>query len=205
MSTSKISWENDWFYPQATFDQEFIEQFGFFPGIREALITRQVHALEHGTVWMLTEIAEKYPAAWRKNYAELGGMSTEHGFHLYGAVDKTDLYRAVSQAGDRLRSGEWNLAVHPRCGTNFSVTLMLTTGLAGVASLLLPKDPLTQLLGMGTAAATAMAIAPEVGQYAQQYLTTAIPFNLSVDRIEENTDFQGKPSYFIRTHWHDAQ
>lgn len=205
MNAQNMSWESEWFYPQVTLDQQLIEQLSFVPGLQETLMVRQVHALEHATVWMLTEIAEQHPTEWRQNYAELGGMSTDQGFHLYGKVDKTDLYRAVSQAGDRLRSGEWQLAVHPRCGTNFSVTVMLTAGLAGAASWLLPKDPLTQILGMGTAAATAMAIAPEMGRYAQQYITTAIPFNLALGTIEESSDVLGNPSHFVRTHWHNAQ
>lgn len=205
MTANNLRWDNEWFAPQSTQDQDLIEQLGFLPGFKEMLIVRQVHALEHGTVWMLTELAEKYPAAWRTNYAELGGMSTENGFYLYGKVDKTDLYRAVSNAGDRLRSGEWNLAVHPRCGTNFSVTMLLTAGLASGASFLLPKDPFSQIVGMGTAAATALAIAPELGKYAQQYLTTAIPFNLALEEITESTDWSGNPSYFVRLRWQDAQ
>ncbi|AFY36781.1 hypothetical protein Lepto7376_0342 [[Leptolyngbya] sp. PCC 7376] len=198
-------WDEGWFVPQQTLDQELIAQLNFVPGLREALVVRQVHALEHGTVWMLTEIAEQFPAEWRRGYAELGGMSTEKGFYLYGAVDKTDLYRAVANAGDRLRSGEGNLAVHPRCGTNFSVTMFLTAGLAAGASWLLPKDPISQLVGMGTAAATAMAIAPEVGRYAQRYLTTAIPFNLAIEEIEESTDWTGNQSHFVRLRWQDSQ
>lgn len=197
-------WDEGWFVPQKTLDQELIAQFEFVPGFKEALMVRQVHALEHATVWLLTEIAEQFPAAWRQNYAELGGMSTEHGFYLYGSVDKTDLYRAVANAGDRLRSGEWNLAVHPRCGTNLSALLFVSAALVGGASFILPKDPLSQLIGMGSAAATAMAIAPEVGRYAQRYLTTAIPFNLKLVHIEESIDNQGNQSHFVRLQWQNS-
>lgn len=205
MTANNFPWHSDWFAPQTHQDQDLIAQFGFLPGLKEMLFIRQAHALEHATVWVLTELAQKYPAAWRRNYAELAGMSTEQGFYLFGEVDKTDLYRAVSTAGDRLRSGEWHLAVHPRCGTNLSVTLFLTAGLAGGASFLLPKDPLTQLFGVGTAAATALAIAPDLGKYAQQYLTTAIPFNLSLEEIQENTDVYGNRSHFVQLRWQNAQ
>lgn len=205
MAVNQAFWEDQWFYPQANLDQQLIEQLGFLPGLREMLMVRQIHALEHATVWMLTEIAEQHPAAWRRHYGELGGMSTENGFYLYGAVDKLDLYRAVHSAGDRLRSGEWDLAVHPRCGTNLSVTMLLTAGLAGGAAFLLPKDPMTQLLGMGSAAAAALAIAPEMGRYAQRYITTAIPFNLVLDKIEETTSWQGNQHHFIKLSWQDAQ
>lgn len=205
MTANTPFWENDWSSPQATLDQELVAQLGFIPGLKELLMVRQVHALEHATVWMLTEFAEQYPAAWRQNYAELGGMSTEKGFHLYGEVDKVDLYRAVNTARDRLQSGEWHLAVHPRCGTNLSVTMLLTAGLTGGASFLMPKDPFSQLVGMGTAAATALAIAPEFGKYAQQYITTAIPFNLAVEKIEASTDWTGQPSQFVQVRWQAAQ
>jgi hypothetical protein len=205
MAANNAFWEDQWFDPQVDLDQQLIEQLGFLPGLKEMLMVRQIHALEHATVWMLTEIAEQHPAEWRRNYGELGGMSTENGFYLYGNVDKVDLYRAVSHAGDRLRSGEWHLAVHPRCGTNLSVTMLLTAGLAGGAAWLLPKDPITQLLGMGSAAAAAMAIAPEIGRYAQRYITTAIPFNLAVGEIEESTDWQGNQSHFVKLSWQAVQ
>jgi len=205
MTANNTFWEDDWFQPHQTLDQQLSEQLGFLPGFKEVLKVRQIHALEHGTVWALTQMAEKHQAAWRQNYSQLGGMSTEKGFYLYGSVDKTDLYRAVSEAGDRLRSGEWDLALHPRCGTNLYVTMLLTAGLAGGFSWLLPKDPLTQIIGVGGAAAAATVFAPEVGRYAQRYITTAIPFNLVLEEIDEKTDLQGKASYFVRLRWQNSQ
>jgi hypothetical protein len=58
---------------------------------------------------------------------------------------------------------------------------------------------------MGSAAAAAMAIAPEIGRYAQRYITTAIPFNLAVGEIEESTDWQGNQSHFVKLSWQAVQ
>jgi len=54
---------------------------------------------------------------------ELGGLSTDQGFYLYGQVNTAALERAVRVA-QRLTTGEWHLAVHPRCGTNLSVGML---------------------------------------------------------------------------------
>ena len=39
---------------QTTQDAELIRQLPFIPGLREFLMLRQVHALEHATVWVLS-------------------------------------------------------------------------------------------------------------------------------------------------------
>lgn len=80
MTAHNFFWDGDWFSPQASQDQNLIAQLDFVPGLRELLFIRQAHALEHGTVWVLTELAERYPTAWRHHYAELSGMSTGQGF-----------------------------------------------------------------------------------------------------------------------------
>ena len=46
----------DFYYPQPDGDSELIEKLGFIPGLKEFLILRQVHALEHATVWMLSNL-----------------------------------------------------------------------------------------------------------------------------------------------------
>ena len=188
------------FSPQADDDSKILEQFGFVPGLKELLITRQVHALEHATVWVLSEIASQNGEDSPDN-ENLGGLSTERGFYLYGTVDRRDLHRAVRQALSRLQEGEWDLAVHPRCGTNLSVSLALTAGLALGVNFFLPKDPIGQLLGVGVAATMATQIAPDLGQSVQKYMTTAIPFNLEVVEISQTQDFWGRPAYFVEIRW----
>ncbi|MBP0014577.1 MAG: hypothetical protein J7545_20355 [Roseofilum sp. SBFL] len=183
------------FVPQATQDREILEQLGFLPGVKEFLMVRQVHALEHATVWVLTEFDRRGEL--------LGGMSTEQGFYLYGSVNPQTLQQAVYSALNRITSGEWNLAVHPRCGTNLSVALLLTAGFTLGVNWLMPKDPLGQLLGVGVAAMSASQLAPDLGPIAQRYVTTAIPFNLEIVRIEESQDMWGKPAHFVRVRWQD--
>jgi hypothetical protein len=97
------------------------------------------------------------------------------------------------------------LALHPRCGTNLSVTLALTAGLVLGTHLLLPRGPISQLLGLGLATAAAFQIGPDVGMSAQKYLTTAIPFNLTIVNIAPKADLWGRSGHFVQTEWQDLQ
>lgn len=194
-------WEFDWFAPQPHQDSELLQNLGFLPGLKELLILRQVHALEHATVWILSESASTNT----HDNDNLSGLSTEKGFYLYGNLKLIDLQRAVRRALNRLQSGEWQLAIHPRCGTNLSVSLLLTTAMVLGTATILPKFPLTQLLGIGLAATTANQLAPEVGSSVQRYLTTAIPFNLEVLEITQKPDMWGRSAYFVRVGWRDLQ
>ncbi|HEY9647636.1 MAG TPA: DUF6391 domain-containing protein [Chroococcidiopsis sp.] len=195
------------FSPRSTQDAEALNALGFMPGLKELLTLRQVHALEHATVWMLMEAAQAGRLIGHAgNTAEgdrlqLGGMSTEDGFYLYGAVGLADVQRAAGQALRRLQNGEWDLAIHPRCGTNLSVGMAIAVGLALGAHLVMPKDPLGQLVGFGLAATTAMQVAPDVGTVVQRYVTTAIPFNLAIHDIQRLGDRWGQPTHFIRVRW----
>lgn len=173
-------------------------------------MVRQVHALEHATVWVLSEKL----ASIRYNDEDfssqpdndtLGGLSTENGFYLYGEVDLLDLQRAVRQALQRCRQGEWQLALHPRCGTNVSVNLLLTATFAIAAHLILPRSPIEQILGLGIATTTAAQLSPDLGLSAQKYLTTAIPFNLALVEITATQDFWQRPAYFVEVRWQDLQ
>lgn len=189
------------FAPVPTQDADFLRQLSFVPGLKELLTVRQVHALEHATVWVLSEMAGGLVDGGMGD--RLGGMSTETGFYIYGAVDTEQLRRAAQTALHRMVGGEWNLAVHPRCGTNLSVGILLTAGLLMGAQLVLPKDPLGQILGLGLAATAAASIAPDAGQIAQRYLTTAIPFNLAILSVENQGDRWGQPTHFVRVTWVD--
>ncbi len=193
--------------PQTTQDADLLRSFNFVPGLKEFLMLRQVHALEHATVWVLSSRARPYRSEAVRSTAIdnelLGGMSTDRGFYLYGSVDADELSRAVQMALRRITAGEWDLAVHPRCGTNLSVGMLLTAGLAIGASALLPRGPIEQLVGLSLAAATAAHLTPDFGSLAQRYLTTAIPFNLALDRITTSYDPLGRPAHFIQVRWID--
>ncbi|MBD2387886.1 DUF6391 domain-containing protein [Cylindrospermum sp. FACHB-282] len=194
--------------PHPTQDADLLKQLSFIPGLKEILMVRQVHALEHATVWVLSESKSVYsptgePTKVQVDNERLGGLSTEKGFYLYGEVNISDLRRAVTLARQRLISGEWDLAVHPRCGTNLSVAMLLTAGLAVSVHLLLPFRPIEQLIGLGLAATTAAEIAPDVGFMAQRYLTTAIPFNLAIENIAIARDVWGRQGHLVQVGWQD--
>lgn len=196
-----------YFHPNQ--DTELLEQFGFIPGLKEVLVIRQVHALEHATVWMLsdavnkkTKLSTSYLSADNET---IGGLSTEKGFYLYGEINPLKLRRAVNLALIRLQQGEWNLALHPRCGTNSSVAAILTAGMAVTAHFALPRSPFHQIMGMGLAVITANYLAPDLGIYVQKYITTAISFNLKLDRITQITDKSGKVGYFVKLNWINKQ
>ncbi len=140
-------------------------------GVLDLQIVRRVrrnHAVEHATIHILTP---KY------SHQALAGRADTNGFFLYGRVDTAHVAEAVDNALERL-TGEPELAVHPRCGTNLVVSGLV----AGLASLLavasMPPDRrrgasaadvLPRLLLAGTAAALASA---SLGPMVQQRYTT---------------------------------
>ena len=200
-ATNCNSW--DWFYPRQTQDSELLQQLGFIPGLKDFLMLRQVHALEHATVWVLSSLDKsKTPT---EDNETIGGLSTEKGFFLYGDINPLKLRQAVRIALTRLQRGDWDLALHPRCGTNSSVAIALTTGMVVTTHLLLPREPIGQLLGMSLATMTASYFAPEIGMSVQKYITTAIPFNLKIEEIAETVDTWGRSAHFVRLQWQNLQ
>jgi hypothetical protein len=197
---------NQIYAPQPNQDTDLLQQLAFVPGLKELLMLRQVHALEHGTVWVLSNqypaIGLNDPNATADN-EQLGGMSTDQGFYLYGVVERSQVERAARQALRRLTRGEWQLAIHPRCGTNLSVEILLTSGLFLGSQVLLPKGPIEQVLGLGLAATTAAQLAPEIGMFIQRHLATAIPFNLEIVGVSAVTDLSGSPAHFVQVRWQE--
>jgi hypothetical protein len=189
-------------FPQPTQDADLLKQLSFVPGLKEILMLRQVHALEHATVWVLGQ-STSYSSNFQVDNELLSGLSTEQGFYLYGEVNISNLRRAVTLALHRLTNGEVDLAVHPRCGTNASVAMLLTAGLAVGMHLLLPFRPIEQLVGLGLAATTAAEIAPDIGTLAQRYVTTAIPFNLTIENITITRDVGGREAHFVKVRWRE--
>lgn len=193
-------WNFQFSSPSPERESELLKTLYFVPGLKELLMVRQVHALEHATVWVLSEAAKG-----TIDREELGGLSTEQGFYLYGKVNSDRLHCAVHIALGRLTSGEWDLAIHPRCGTNLSVGMLLTAGLVLGTHLLLPRSPIEQLLGLGIAATAATQLTPDLGSFAQRYLTTSIPFNLTIEDITPMPDIWGRSAQFIRVKWVEPQ
>ncbi|UFP96014.1 DUF6391 domain-containing protein [Gloeobacter morelensis] len=153
---------------------------------------RQVHALEHATIWVLSE---------QDPDLKLSGFSTDRGFFIYGPVDTGALLRAAHRALERINRGEENLAIHPRCGTNLSVGMLITAGVGLGASLFLPRRPLPQLVALGTAAVAASQLATGLGALAQRHLTTSIPRNLEIAGARTLSDLAGRHSHFVETRY----
>ena len=195
----------DFFQPQPNQDSQLLEQLGFLPGLKEILMLRQVHALEHATVWMLSELDSTSSHNSFHDNETIGGLSTDKGFYLYGEINPLKLKNAVCLALNRLKQGEWNLALHPRCGTNVSVAMVLTTGAIVTTYFLLPREPLGQLLGLGLATTFASWLAPDIGLSVQKYFTTAIPFNLKIREIAKTVDNLGRPAHFVSLKWQSLQ
>lgn len=187
------------FSPNSKQDRDLLNQLEFLPSLKEILTIRQVHGLEHATVWVLSELANS--GTTKASNESIGGMSTPQGFYLYGAINLSQLNQAVEKALQRITSGEWDLAVHPRCGTNLSVAMTLTAGLALGVNMLLPPRPIEQLLGFVIAVTAATQLAPGLGDLAQKYLTTAIPFNLRVINISLTKDLWGHTAHFVQVSW----
>ena len=125
---------------------------------------RRNHALEHATIHVLSE---------RVSPLRVMGRSDWSGFTIFGAVDTDNLTAAVTSALQRLRDGESQLAVHPRCGTNLA-TGMVLAGLASASALSgkrrSPADKALQLL-VGLAAA--FVLAEPLGVRVQEQITTS--------------------------------
>jgi hypothetical protein len=58
-------------FPQPTQDADLLRQLSFIPGLKEILMIRQVHALEHATVWVLSESKSAYSAKGKATNAQL--------------------------------------------------------------------------------------------------------------------------------------
>ncbi len=76
-------------------------------------IVRKNHALEHATINVLEERYGERP--------DLSGLAREDGFIIRGSLDPQEVYDAAREGLSRLKSGEYNLAIHPRCGTSVLV------------------------------------------------------------------------------------
>jgi plasmid stabilization system protein ParE len=153
---------------------------------------RQCHALEHGTVWVLSEW---YP------HLSLGGTSTDRGFYIFGSVTQERLEEAAREALRRFQQGAEELAVHPRCGTNLSAGILLLLLLTLGLSALLPRRPLAQTMGLGLAVYGTSVLSENVGAFAQRHITTAIPRNLEITGVQAQKDWLGRSGLFVAVRW----
>lgn len=125
---------------------------------------RRNHALEHAT---LNILSEKHP------HLRLVGRSDWSGFTVYGAVEIKELADTALAALHRLRAGEVQLAIHPRCGTNLAAgaTLASLVTLAALSGRRKPRWMRTLELVLGLGAA--LALAEPLGVKLQELVTTS--------------------------------
>jgi hypothetical protein len=140
---------------------------------------RRNHGLEHATVHILNK---------RHGRLSLVGHSDWNGFTLVGPIDTTEVKQAAHEALRRLRAGEKELAVHPRCGTVI-VTTGLMTALAAFLAISLDTGPRRRFrwgsIPAAILAATGAAIlAQPLGLLFQERFTTSgDPGNLEIKHI----------------------
>jgi len=81
-SSESSSFNFDFLAPHPNQDADLLQQLSFIPGLKEILMLRQVHALEHATVWLLGEHKHPYspPRTTTKQLDDelLGGLSIEN-------------------------------------------------------------------------------------------------------------------------------
>lgn len=150
---------------------------------------RRNHALEHATVHLLS----------RKNaHLSLIGRSDWNGFTLYGLIDTAEVREAAHEALQRLRRGERDLAVHPRCGTVLATTGILTA-LAAFLAISLDSGSKQRFrwssIPAAVLAATGAAIlAQPLGLFLQEhYTTTGNPGNMEI----RNVSLQPNPRVIV--------
>ncbi len=164
-----------------------IERLG---GLLRTNRVRRNHALEHAAISVITE---------RHPYVFLRGRSNSRGFWIYGEIDTVELRAAIEEALRRLRGGELELAIHPRCGTNLAVAGILSGLAAATAAQLQPRQ--NRFSYAVLASLGALMVAPRIGFEAQRHVTTlADPADLQVVSVERRRfPLTGETTHWVRT------
>ncbi len=129
-----------------------------------AQMVRQNHAIEHGTVTLLSQ---------RLSGVSLMGRSDLQGFTLFGEVDTQAIEDASNEALARLQAGEARLAVHPNCGTNLVTAGMLSGLAAMVAASGRNRSWADRVPSSLLAATLALIVAVPAGRWMQENVTTS--------------------------------
>ncbi|MFZ2097165.1 MAG: DUF6391 domain-containing protein [Anaerolineales bacterium] len=128
---------------------------------------RRNHALEHATLHTLSNLLP---------HTMLMGHSDFGGFWIIGDVQNESLHSAVLEALTRLRAGEYQLAIHPNCGTNY-ITAGTLAGLAGAAAMIGSggrlRDKLGRLPFAAALATLALIFSQPLGLLLQARVTTS--------------------------------
>ena len=156
---------------------------------------RRNHGLEHATIHILSR---------RHSNLALVGRSDWNGFTLYGPVDTAEVNHAAAEALHRLRRGEADLAVHPRCGTVLATTGIIT-GLAAFLAVGLDSGSGRRFrwgaIPAAVLAATAAAmVAQPLGMVFQKRFTVSgYPGNLEIKNISVQSTAAGVVMHRVNT------
>jgi hypothetical protein len=139
---------------------------------------RRNHALEHASI---NVISKKFP-----DYQILG-HSDARGFWLVTDLSTEDVTGAVTEALDRLRDGEHELAYHLNCGTNMAVAgiaagLGAFVGMWGVGKR--TRDKIERFPAVILLATLALILTQPLGKQVQKKVSTdPVPGNLQVTQV----------------------
>jgi len=155
--------------------------------------TRRNHGLEHATLNLL---AKTHP---RKPFA---GHSDTGGFWILGEIPTDELNQTITNALDKLRSGQSNLAIHQNCGTNLLVS-GFASGLAGAAGLIgvgkRPRDKFERIPVITLLSVLALIVSRPLGPIIQKNLTTSgTPGDLKVISITKQS-LNGISAHRVKT------
>jgi len=118
------------------------------------------HALEHATINVIEE---------RYGPSRLAGMARPDGFLIRGGAPAGLVLDAAQEALDRLRGGERQLAIHPRCGTTL-IASQLVLALTFLGVLLLTRQLTLWPFLAGLLAAGLLG--PRLSPWLQRWVTT---------------------------------
>ena len=129
--------------------------------------TRRNHGLEHATLNLLAKTHPGKPFA---------GHSDTGGFWILGEIPTDDLDQTITDALEKLRSGQSSLAIHQNCGTNLLVS-GFASGLAGAAGLIgvgkRPRDKFERIPVITALSVLALIVSRPLGPIIQKNLTTS--------------------------------
>ena len=149
---------------------------------------RRNHALEHAAISVITE---RHPNVF------LRGRSNSKGFYIFGEVDTEELKSAIEEALRRLKLGEVELAIHPRCGTNLAVAGIMSGLASALAAQLKPRQNRYSYAILASLAS--LMVAPTVGTATQRHLTTLADLgDLQVESVERRR-FLRDSAHWVRT------
>lgn len=153
---------------------------------------RRNHGIEHATVHVLSEATPNL---------SLVGRADSGGFAIIGDVEPETLADATQEALRRMKAGQGDLAVHPRCGTQL-VTLGALTACA--AFFALGRRPRFSKLPDAMIATTLAAfLAQPLGLTIQKYVTTS-PNVFDADFVGvSRREFAGLSFWHVDIGWKD--